>query len=99
MLRISLALLLASTLSAELPYPDQMAKFRTEREQELRQDWLPLVGLYWLKEGDNRVGSNAASEVLLPLPAPAAVGTLSLQKGKVYFRPVGSGSLHLKNGQ
>jgi uncharacterized protein (DUF1684 family) len=100
MVRISIAaLLLASSLSAEVPYPQQIAKFRTERETEIRSDWLPLVGLYWLKEGDNAVGSNPASTVLLPLSCPTSVGTLSFQKGKVYFRPAASGVLRLKNGQ
>ena len=100
MVRISIAaVLLASSLSAEVPYSQQIAKFRSEREAEIRSDWLPLVGLYWLKEGDNAVGSNPASTVLLPLSCPTSVGTLSFQKGKVYFRPAASGVLRLKNGQ
>src|SRR5450432_2906000 len=61
---------LPGALAAELPYPQQMAKFRAEREQEIRTDWLPLVGLYWLKEGDNAVGSNPKCEVILPPSSP-----------------------------
>jgi uncharacterized protein (DUF1684 family) len=91
--------LLFTALAADLTYPQQIAKFRAEREQEIRTDWLPLVGLYWLKEGDNAVGSNPKSEVILPASAPALVGTLSLLKGKVFFRPAGAGLLKLKNGQ
>jgi hypothetical protein len=90
-------LLLASTLSAEVPYLDDVAKFRVEREKDIRQDWLPLVGLYWLKEGDNAIGSNPKSEVPLPSSTPASVGTFALAKGKVTFQP--AGSLKLKNGQ
>ena len=59
MLRTLIAVsLFSSALPAEVPYPEQIAKFRAEREQEMRKDWLPLVGLYWLKEGDNAIGSN-----------------------------------------
>jgi len=100
MLRISIAaLLLATTLSAEVPYPEFITKFRGEQEQDLRKNWLPLVGLYWLKEGDNSVGSKSNADVPLPASTPASVGTLSLQKGKVSFRPSGAGALKLKNGQ
>jgi uncharacterized protein (DUF1684 family) len=92
-------LLLASTLSAEVPYLDGIAKFRAEREKDIRQDWLPLVGLYWLKEGDNAIGSNPKSEVPLPSSAPTSVGTFTLTKGKVTFRPAGGGVLKLQSGQ
>ena len=90
-------LLLASTLSAEVPYMDQVANFRVEREKEIRQDWLPLVGLSWLKEGDNAIGSSPKAEVPLPASAPVSVGTLTLTNGKVTFRP--AGIVKLKNGQ
>jgi hypothetical protein len=90
-------LLLAPTLSAEVPYLDQIATFRVDREKEIRQDLLPLVGLYWLKEGDNAIGSDPKSEVPLPSSTPASVGTFILTKGKVTFRP--AGMLKLKNGQ
>ena len=83
-------MLLCTALAAELPYPEQIAKFRVEREQEIRADWLPLVGLYWLKEGDNAVGSNPKSEVILPASSPALVGTLSFLKAKVFFKPAGA---------
>ena len=91
------ALLLASTLSAEVPYLDQVANFRAEREKDIRQDWLPLVGLYWLKDGDNAIGSNPKAEVPLPPSTPASVGSFTLTNGKVTFRPLGV--VKLKNGQ
>src|SRR5260370_1049545 len=36
--------------------------------------WLTLVGLYWLKEGKNPVGSGKNNEVVLPPKAPAQLG-------------------------
>ncbi len=53
-------------------------KARFERLQ--RPDgWLTLVGLSWLKEGDNAVGSDSKSAVVLPAgKAPAKLGLLRL---------------------
>jgi uncharacterized protein (DUF1684 family) len=95
---LTLALLTAS-LHAEAPYPQQIAKFHAEREQEIKRDWLPLYGLFWLKEGDNAVGSNPRSEVVLPSSAPANVGAFTLRQGKVTFHPAAPGVMKLKNGQ
>ena len=93
------ALLLASTLMAEVPYPDQIAKFRADREKDIKQDWVPLVGLYWLKEGENAIGSNPRSEVPLPPSAPASVGSFNFANGKVFFRSISPSVLKLKSGQ
>jgi hypothetical protein len=45
--------------------------------------WLSLVGLHWLKEGDNRVGSAEDSEVVFPAGTPAHLGTLTRKGGTV----------------
>ncbi|MCY1075361.1 DUF1684 domain-containing protein [Archangium lansingense] len=47
------------------------------------EGWLSLVGLHWLKEGDNRVGSAPESEVVFPAGTPAHLGTLTQKDGKV----------------
>ena len=54
--------------------------WQAERDAHLRDPtgWLTLAGLHWLKEGDNRVGSDPASDVPLPQSAPAQVGTIAL---------------------
>lgn len=61
-----------------------------ERDERLRQpeSWLSLVGLGWLEEGENQVGS--AAGVAVPLPAeraPATVGTIRRDGAEVRFRP------------
>lgn len=70
-------------------YQRTMADWRVQREAKLKADdgWLTVVGLTWLKEGDNRVGSNPTFEVKLPKSAPANVGTLTLKAGVVRFKP------------
>lgn len=66
--------------------PEAVAAHRREVEAWHRQrlerlrapdGWLSLVGLWWLEEGEHRVGSHPSSEVLLPDTVPAQVGVLT----------------------
>src|SRR5918992_173413 len=41
--------------------------------------WLSLVGLHWLHEGTNSVGSDPTCDVLLPKPVPAHAGVIEVQ--------------------
>ena len=70
-------------------YQRTIAEWRAQHEAQLKADdgWLTVVGLDWLKPGENRAGSNPDFEVRLPKTAPDKVGTLTLQAGKVRFRP------------
>jgi uncharacterized protein (DUF1684 family) len=46
--------------------------------------WLTLIGKVWLGEGRHTVGSDARSDVVLPVArAPARLGTLTVAGGKV----------------
>jgi hypothetical protein len=68
------------------PYINSLIEWRQRLDDALRRDdgWLTLVGLFWLHEGDNRVGSDPACEVALPAGSVAPfVGTLRLQNGAV----------------
>lgn len=86
-MRWALFALAVSLLGAD--YNQEVAKFRAEREQSLiRADgWTTVVGLSWLKTGDNQIGSNPDAEVPLPPSAPFKLGTLRLQDRRVQFRP------------
>jgi len=67
---------------------DEVATWRAKRLSRLKADdgWLTLAGLYWLEEGNNRVGTEPGSEVLLPKGVKSA-GVL-LRKGReVRFKP------------
>src|SRR5260370_40310134 len=57
-------------------YLEEIEQWREQREAALKADdgWLTVVGLFWLTEGPNTAGSDAASSVLLPRgPAHAGV--------------------------
>ena len=65
----------------------ELAEWKQWREGRLRQpdSWLTLVGLAWLQPGDNLVGSDPASRVVLPKSAPARLGVLRLEGERVTF--------------
>ena len=89
-----LTLLAMAVLAASPPvsdgYEKEIETWRQAREARLRGDegWLTVAGLFWLKEGENRLGSDPGAEVVLPAhSAPARAGILRLQKGKVTIEP------------
>jgi uncharacterized protein len=91
--RLSLVLCAALALAASpggaspaAPAPDdsyrqEIAGWQRERAAGLAKDdgWLTLVGLFWLQEGENGIGSGADNRVILPEKAPARVGRLVRQ--------------------
>lgn len=55
------------------------------------EGWLSLVGLEWLKEGDNTIGSGSGNRIQLPAKAPAEVATIRLEKGALRLLPPAGG--------
>src|SRR4051812_24517044 len=63
-------------------YRKEIEAWRAKRIAGLKKEdgWLTLVGLYWLKPGENRFGSDPGNPVILPEgKAPAVAGTLTLE--------------------
>jgi hypothetical protein len=83
----AIPLLAAAALAADPNYAREVEQYRAQREATLKQDdgWLTVVGLFRLKEGDNRVGSGESNEVALPSPAPARVGKITFSKGQAIY--------------
>src|SRR5688572_341818 len=68
------------------PLEQEIVKWRAERVKNLRGDdgWLTVVGLHWLKEGENSIGSGQSNDVVLPEgKAPERIGSIFLENGKV----------------
>jgi uncharacterized protein len=95
--RSALLLAAALVLGAAAPAPDYgqaIEKWRAERERKLRADdgWLAVAGLFWLREGDQRLGTAAGNPIVLPAgSAPAQAGTLTLRDRRITFRPAEGG--------
>jgi uncharacterized protein (DUF1684 family) len=83
-LTVVLALANSCVLFAESAYRESVEKWRRAYQASLTSDtgWLTVSGLFWLKEGENRIGSAAANDIVLPASAPASVGVLTFHAGK-----------------
>ncbi len=68
-------------------YEQDVEKWRRQREADLKADdgWLTVSGLFWLRPGETRIGSDPSNDILLPAHAPSSVGTATLQEGRVRF--------------
>jgi uncharacterized protein (DUF1684 family) len=85
---MTLAAGLASPTNADEAYRGEIEKWRSEREARLEADggWLSVAGLFWLKAGPNRFGSDPSADIVLPEGAPANAGVLVFQKGQTALR-------------
>jgi uncharacterized protein len=80
---LATAMLLASIMSASVAPPDaayqkDYDKWKVELADDLRQNWLPLAGLFWLKPGENTFGTDDSNALVFP-KGPAHAGVFELQ--------------------
>jgi hypothetical protein len=78
-----LLLLLAAVAEAqslpEAAYRRSFEQWKTELVKDLKQNWLPLAGLFWLKAGENSFGTDPGNAIVLPPDsAPAQAGSFVL---------------------
>ena len=78
------ALLAAGALAAAVTaeYQTQMEAWKRAREASLKGSWLQVAGLFWLREGANRFGTDPGSDIVLPAGA-AHAGSFELRGGQV----------------
>jgi uncharacterized protein len=82
---VIIALIFLAATSSSEAYKAEIEKWRQDRETRLKSDtgWLTVTGLYWLKEGPNRFGSDRDNDLVLPAGAPGLAGVFELSGGKV----------------
>jgi uncharacterized protein (DUF1684 family) len=94
--RQKLCLLLALAAPYTLPgqslpektYRQSFEKWKTALIEDLKQNWLPLAGLFWLKPGENAFGSDSSNAIVFPKgPAKAGVFELQGEQASVKFLP------------
>ncbi|MGH9512852.1 MAG: DUF1684 domain-containing protein [Terriglobales bacterium] len=62
-------------------------KWKAELSDDLKENWLPLAGLFWLKPGTNTFGSDPGNQVVLPQGRIAArAGSFDLNDSMVKLR-------------
>ncbi len=59
-------------------YVQSFEKWKAEQTDDLKQNWLPLAGLYWLKPGVNSFGTAPENAVVFP-KGPARAGEFDLE--------------------
>lgn len=76
-----------ATTPVSQEYRGEIAAWQQNRAAGLMQEggWLSLVGLHWLEDGYNSVGSQSSALVELPESAPASVGTIIVSGRRARF--------------
>ena len=81
------ALLLSAVIilvaeSAKAPdtaYVQSFEKWKADQTADLKENWLPLAGLFWLKPGENTFGSDTANALVFP-GGPAHAGEFESER-------------------
>ena len=82
LLRMSAVLMGGLALAAVESWQSDIAAWKKAREASLKSNWLQVAGLFWLREGANRFGKDAANDIVLP-DGPARAGAFELRNGAV----------------
>jgi uncharacterized protein (DUF1684 family) len=69
---------LAAVQPPDAAYLQSFEKWKVELVDDLKQNWLVLAGLFWLKPGANTFGSASDNAIVLP-SGPAHAGVFQLQ--------------------
>jgi uncharacterized protein (DUF1684 family) len=68
----------ADPTAADSAYQQSFDKWKSELVEDLKQEWLPLAGLSWLKPGENSFGTDPKNAIVFP-EGPAQAGSFTLQ--------------------
>jgi uncharacterized protein len=83
---LGMALGIVCAAGADEGYRGEIEAWRARREASLKADggWLSVAGLFWLKDGPNRFGTDPKGDIVLPPgSAPSRAGVFELAAGKV----------------
>ncbi len=69
-------------------YQKQIEKWHIKRINNLKKEngWLNLVGLYWLDEGKNTLGSGKNNKIVFPKNAPEYLGKVIKKDSIITFK-------------
>jgi uncharacterized protein len=76
-----------SAADVDPAYRASFEKWKAEEVDDLKQNWLPLAGLFWLKPGANSFGSDPSNAIVLPQgSAPGHAGTFEFSGNDVTIK-------------
>ncbi len=67
-----------SPSAPDAAYLQSFDKWKAELIDDLKENWLSLAGLFWLKPGENSFGTDAGNAIVFP-KGPAHAGVFDLQ--------------------
>lgn len=82
-------------------YIRNIEEYRKAKDQRMianPRNWLALIGLYWLEEGENRLGAEASGKTILPKLSQTNTTIIRLEQGMVTLAGNGMSGLKM-NGQ
>jgi uncharacterized protein (DUF1684 family) len=71
--------------SVDAAYQQSFDQWKGELVDDLKQEWLPLAGLFWLKPGENSFGTDPKNAIVFP-KGPATAGSFHLEGKTVTAR-------------
>ncbi|HEY3619698.1 MAG TPA: DUF1684 domain-containing protein [Candidatus Sulfotelmatobacter sp.] len=74
-----------STQAPDAAYVQSLEKWKADQTADLKENWLSLAGLFWLKAGPNTFGSDPASQIVFP-KIPVHSGEFDLTGKEVTLR-------------
>jgi uncharacterized protein (DUF1684 family) len=82
---VLILLFAAVTTAIAVTYQSDVVNWRRNYETSLKKEngWLAVAGIFWLKEGQSRFGSDKSCEIVLPASAPPRAGNFDFRDGKV----------------
>jgi uncharacterized protein (DUF1684 family) len=85
--------LVISAATDESAWQSELTSWRAQRAAKLQapEGWLSLIGLDWLREGDNSFGSDADNRIQIAAQTPAHIGVVRLEKGALRLLPPAGG--------
>ncbi len=70
-------------------WKSDLLAWRAQQAKDLQQPngWLTLIGLEWLKPGDNSVGSSKSNALVVKVPGPPSLGVIKLDGNGLQLLP------------
>ena len=106
LLALSALALLASSCARTVPkidpatYAREIEQYRAKRIADLTSEtgWLTLIGLFWLKDGENKFGSDLKNDIVLPKQkVKPFTGTIVLKDGVLRLEAPPQSGLTVEN--
>jgi uncharacterized protein (DUF1684 family) len=80
-------------------YIASVEEWQHDRLQHLKskEGWLNLAGIFWLKEGEQSIGSHPSNDIVFPDKAPPFIGTLTMKDERIHLKVNEDAKLYYNN--